>query len=103
MEKEQRARELGERIRELRKDFGFSLREAAHCLHINPSSLSRIENGLLLPNEMRLNQIADFLGESHRSELFRLAGLIPTEVKENIIKDSGKWEEIYKMGVDCGN
>jgi len=42
-------KELGEKIRERRKELGLSLRELSEKLSISPSTLQKIEKGVLNP------------------------------------------------------
>ncbi|GAB3741331.1 cupin domain-containing protein [Nocardiopsis nanhaiensis] len=48
---------LGERIRELRKERGLSLRQLAQSLGFSASALSQIERGKMRPSVTRLYQI----------------------------------------------
>jgi len=64
-------RYIGQNIRALRINSGYSLKVAAGRLGISTSSLSKIENGAIDVNLSRLEQIANFYGV-HLVELWTL-------------------------------
>ena len=55
---------IGERIREIRKIRGMSLRKAAQELAVSPSLLSQVETGKSLPSVSTLYALAAVLGVS---------------------------------------
>ena len=53
--------DLGARIRDLRKDRGWTLEQAARAAGLARSTLSKIENGLMSPTYDALRKLADGL------------------------------------------
>ncbi|MFE1646348.1 helix-turn-helix domain-containing protein [Microbacterium sp. P01] len=53
--------DVGPRLRDLRKQQGFSARQLADALGISPSAVSQIERGVLRPSVSRLIAITDAL------------------------------------------
>lgn len=48
------------RLRELRLEKGLTIKELAEILQVKDSTISRWENGLMLPNAYYLGDIAQF-------------------------------------------
>jgi len=57
------ALELGQRIREVRRKKGMTLREAAEAAGVSESFLSQVERGLANPSVASLRRIADAMHE----------------------------------------
>jgi transcriptional regulator with XRE-family HTH domain len=57
------ARELGQRIREVRRGKGMTLRDAADAAGVSESFLSQVERGLANPSVASLRRIADAMNE----------------------------------------
>ena len=53
---------LGERIKEKRKEKGYSLRELARIMEYHHSTIGKIENGLVDLPQSRIEQFANVLG-----------------------------------------
>jgi len=81
---------LGERIKRLRKEQDLGLRVAATQLGISATYLSRIENcqESSPPAERVIRACAD-LFEDDFDELMQLAGRVPEDVEEMIMRDPG--------------
>jgi transcriptional regulator with XRE-family HTH domain len=79
MTKEQK---FGEKLRELRKGAGLTLRELAVKVSVDCSYLSKIENGVLPPpSEKVILHLAEIL-EVDKDDLIILAGRIPPDIAE---------------------
>ena len=57
------ALEMGQRIREVRRKKGMTLREAADAANVSESFLSQVERGLANPSVASLRRIADAMHE----------------------------------------
>lgn len=80
---------LGGRLRELRLAAGLGLRDLARRAGISPTYLSRIETSdEKTPSEDVINHLADQVGGG-RDELMRLAGRIPSDVRDMLLEDAG--------------
>ncbi|MBI2059574.1 MAG: DNA (cytosine-5-)-methyltransferase [Nitrospirae bacterium] len=73
------AKELGQRIRSLRKLRKVSLKNLAKLLKVDPAHVSRIESGKVPPSAKLLDRIAKVL-HTRREELHVLAGSLPKDV-----------------------
>ena len=80
--------QLGERIKRLRKEFEFGLRETAKKLGISASYLSQIETGQLKtpPAPKVLQDLAKLLGDDFDT-LLLLAGRVPQDIEVTIVSD----------------
>lgn len=76
---------FGQRVRRLRESKQLGLRETAKKLDISAAYLSRIETSeeRTPPAEEVIRRLADVLADDF-DELMRLAGRIPSDVKEYI-------------------
>ncbi len=74
--------EFGERLRELRREKGLTLRALAEAVNVDFSYLSKIENGKAgyLPGADLIRSLADVLG-TNALDLLQLAGKVPPEVE----------------------
>jgi transcriptional regulator with XRE-family HTH domain len=74
--------EFGEKLRELRRKQGLTLRALAHAVNVDFSYLSKIENGKAgyLPGADLIRSLADVL-KTDALELLRLANKVPPEVE----------------------
>jgi transcriptional regulator with XRE-family HTH domain len=60
-QKDDLARRIGRRLKELRKAMGLSMKQLAETTKLSPPLFSRIENGLVMPSIPTLQVIADHL------------------------------------------
>ena len=75
-------KEFGARLRELRKQAGFTQRELGNKTGINFTYLSKIESGTMPPpSEKILLRLAEVL-KADKDELMALAGKIPSDIAE---------------------
>lgn len=59
--KDEFARQIGNRIKELRKEAGLTLKQLAQATELSAPLISKIENGLAMPSVLSLRVIADAL------------------------------------------
>ena len=52
---------MGERIKQLRKENGWTQTELAEKLHVSCVSVSKWENGISIPTAKRMPEVADAL------------------------------------------
>ena len=76
------SKKVGKRIRELREKAGFKQFELAEILEMEPTNLSKIENGVFIPREEKLYKIASALNVEIK-DLFDIEHI---DTNENIIK-----------------
>ena len=78
---------FGVRVRQLRKDCGFTQRELANRLAVTISYVSKVENGKLhhgdFPSEKFIHKLAQEL-EADEDELLLLADKIPRTMRQRI-------------------
>ncbi|GAA4446796.1 helix-turn-helix transcriptional regulator [Novipirellula rosea] len=78
---------FGDRIRELRKSKGYSLRKLAPLVSVGFSYLSKVERGRLdfdgSPSESLIHRLADVL-EADEEELLLLAHHVPDAIAQQI-------------------
>ena len=74
--------EFGEKLRELRREKGLTLRALAEAVNVDFSYLSKIENSKAgyLPGADLIRSLADVLG-ADALELLQLADKVPPEVE----------------------
>ncbi len=79
---------FGAVVRDARGRAGFGLRELADKLGISPAYLSRVETESVecVPSESLILAIASTLNQP-ADELQRLAGRVPTDIKEHILSN----------------
>ena len=81
------ANAFGDRIRELRKAKGYSLRKLAPLAGVGFSYLSKVENGRLdsggSPSESLIHRLADAL-DADEEELLLLARHVPNAIAQQI-------------------
>ncbi|MGH2460936.1 MAG: helix-turn-helix domain-containing protein [Chloroflexota bacterium] len=81
------AESFGKTIRELRKACGISQRDLAERSGIDFTYLSKIENERMPPPaEPTIQVMAETLG-ADADELIRLAGKVPSDLAEFLVKD----------------
>jgi len=80
--------QLGERIKRLRKELEFGLRETAKKLGISAGYLSQIETGQVKtpPAPKVLQDLAKLLGDDFDT-LLLLAGRVPEDIEVTIVSD----------------
>lgn len=80
---------FGERVRELRKAKGMTLRDIAPMVGVGFTYLSRVENGRLnygdFPSEALIHRLADVL-HADEDELLILAEKIPRRIKQRVFE-----------------
>lgn len=80
---------FGDRIRELRKAKGYSLRQLAPLVGVGFSYLSKVERGRLdfdgSPSESLIHRLAGVL-ETDEDELLLLAHHVPNSISERIFE-----------------
>lgn len=59
--KDDLARRIGGRLKELRNSMGLSMKQLAEATSLSPPLFSRVENGLVMPSIPTLQLISDFL------------------------------------------
>jgi transcriptional regulator with XRE-family HTH domain len=72
---------FGVRLRELRRERGFTQRQLAALVHLDFTYLSKLENGADVPGEQAVKRLAEVL-QSDPDELLSLAGKLPSELRE---------------------
>lgn len=76
-------KELGEYVKRKRQEDGLSLREVSTVTGVSPATLSRIENGIGIPDSTTLARLAGWLG----IPLDRLmkGALLPTDTEHEVV------------------
>lgn len=91
---------FGEKIRELRKAKGFSLRTLAPMVGVGYSYLSKVENGKLdfgdSPSEALIHRLAGTL-DGDEDELLLMAGRIPDAISRRILDQP----EVFRALARC--
>jgi HTH-type transcriptional regulator, competence development regulator len=81
---------FGPHVREKREARAITLRGLARLIEVEPAYLSKIEREIFPPpSEALILKIAGHLGEDP-DRLLALAGKIPSDVKDMIIKSEGR-------------
>lgn len=87
---------FGPHIREIREARGISLRGLAHLIGVEPAYLSKIEREIFAPpSEALILKLANHLGQDP-DRLLALAGKIPSDVKDLIIKSDGQLAKLIR-------
>lgn len=81
---------FGQKIRAFRKTRERLLRQAAAGLEMDQAILSKLENGILLPNERMLQKLSEYY-DVPLEELKTLAHA------EKIVRDYGHYEQIHEV------
>ena len=81
---------FGEKIRTFRKTREKLLRQAAADLELDQAILSKLENGILLPNTRILQKLSEYYNVP-LEELETLAHA------EKIVRDYGDYEQIHEV------
>jgi transcriptional regulator with XRE-family HTH domain len=93
---------FGDRIRELRKAKGYSLRQLAPLVGVGFSYLSKVENDKLdfegTASESLIHRLADVL-EADEEELLLLARHVPKRIADRIFEQP----ELFRLITDCDN
>ena len=76
------SKKVGKRIKELRERAGLKQFELAEMLEMEPTNLSKIENGVFIPREEKLYKIANSLNV----EIKDLFDIDHIDSNENIIQ-----------------
>ena len=88
--------EFGYRLRELRKEKGYGLREFAKILKKSPSYLSNIERGSVTPPSAEIVLEMAKILDADQDELLALAKRFDVESFEEIRKHAGRLESAEK-------
>ena len=81
---------FGQKIRDFRKTREKLLRQAAADLEMDQATLSKLENGILLPNTRMLQKLSEYYNVP-LEELKTLAHA------EKIVRDYGHYEQIQEV------
>lgn len=80
---------FGERIRELRRAKGWTLRDLAPKVGVGFTYLSKVENGRLdfgdYPSDALIHRLADAL-EADEDELLMLAERVPEQIRRRVLQ-----------------
>jgi len=76
------SKEFGARLRELRRQAGFSQRELANKIGVNFTYLSKIESGAMPPPSEKVIQRLTEALNADKDELMTLAGKIPSDIAQ---------------------
>ncbi|QDV85395.1 helix-turn-helix domain-containing protein [Planctomycetes bacterium TBK1r] len=91
---------FGERIRDLRRAKGYSLRTLAPMVGVGYSYLSKVENGKLdfgdSPSESLIHRLADTL-DGDEDELLLMAGRIPESIARRIFDQP----DVFRTLANC--
>ena len=91
---------FGERVQELRKAKGFTLRKLASKVGVGFTYLSKAENGKLafadVPGEALILKLAEAL-DADADELLILAKKIPPIIKKRVLERPDEFLRIAKM------
>lgn len=80
------SKKVGKRIRELREKQNIKQYELAEMLEMEPSNLTRIENGYQMPKEDNISKIANCLGILEKDLFDFDENLSKEELIEKIIR-----------------
>ncbi|MFA6032800.1 MAG: DNA methyltransferase [Myxococcota bacterium] len=78
--------EFGTFVRMNRENKELSLREAAHCVGVNPAYLSRVEAGKVPPSDQLVFRLASLLACTEE-ELLLLAGKLPIAIQDFVKRE----------------
>ncbi|QDV12237.1 Helix-turn-helix domain protein [Rosistilla oblonga] len=91
---------FGEKIRSLRQDNEFTLRELAEQVRVGFTYLSKIENSKLnfgdAPSRKLIHKLADAL-HADEHELLLLAGKVPETIRQRVIERPDAFRVIAGM------
>jgi transcriptional regulator with XRE-family HTH domain len=91
---------FGERVRELRRSRGLTLRELAPKVGVGFTYLSRVENGRLnygdFPSESLIQRLANAL-DAHEDELLILAEKIPERIKQRVFERPEEFKVLAEL------
>ncbi len=94
---------FGDRIRELRKAKGYSLRQLAPLVGVGFSYLSKVENDKLdfegTASEALIHRLADIL-EADEEELLLLAHHVPKRIADRIIEQPGVFRVLASLNAE---
>src|SRR4030043_2156140 len=84
------------KLRELRKEAGLTLRELAGKINVDFTYISKLENGQLSPpSEQVISRLAEVLN-TDREELIQISGRVPADMAE-ILKRQARQEFGLKL------
>ncbi|MCX7825842.1 MAG: helix-turn-helix domain-containing protein [Verrucomicrobiae bacterium] len=99
--------EFGQYVRQRRLELqavrrrGFSLRQVAKAMGVQPSFLSKVERGDSgPPSEEKIKRLAHILGED-ADVLLALAGKVSSDLREAIIKRPKLFAELIRQMKDA--
>lgn len=92
---------LGQRLKELRKQKQYTLRELAERVDVGFTYLCKIETGKLeeghQPSEKLIHQLADEL-DADENELLLLAERIPEPIRRRVIERPDAFRTLAELG-----
>lgn len=80
---------FGAELRRMRKEAEVSLRKLSEIADVSPSYVSKVENGLMAPPSERVLRIMAPAVGVDSWELLRVAGKLPTELREALLALNG--------------
>jgi transcriptional regulator with XRE-family HTH domain len=91
---------FGDRLRELRKAKGFTLRDLAGKVRVNFTYLSKVENERLdygdYPSDDLIGRLAKAL-DADEDELLLLARKIPPQIKRRVLERPDAFRKLAKL------
>ena len=91
---------FGERVRQLRKAKGMTLRELAPKVGVGFTYLSRVETGRLnfgdYPSEALIHKLAEAL-DANEDELLILAEKIPERIKRRVLERPDAFQQFAEL------
>lgn len=90
--------EVGKMLRERRKNFDFTLRFVSEKIGVSENYISEIEKGTKgkIPSDLIIRQLAEIYKVDER-ELFKGFGKIPISLKEELEKNEGLTDTLYRI------
>ena len=91
--KQDLAKRLGSRVKEIRKDYGLSQKKLSEDVGLSTPLISRFENGLSLPSIHTLRLIANSqkvdIGDSFKGEVPRQFVISPKTRRRTVVSGKG--------------
>lgn len=96
---------LNTRIRDLRKQHGYSQEQLARKLHLTQGAVSQWENGLTVPAADQLAALADIFGISVDEIMGRKAEMPETETRDEAwaIRERLRRDSSYRLLFDAAD
>ncbi len=93
---------LGERIRDLRKKFGYSQQQLANKMHLTQGAISQWENGITVPAADQLSALADVF-EITVDELLGRSAEQPQDDEAWAIRERLRRDPAYRILFDAAD